>query len=338
MSTINLIEKIPISWKSFIYSARSQLMLIADFFYDYWIYRNHAIMNRPPRTFTQYQALIEKEYHKIEKGLSFPHPQVYFGKDAIAKILFYLNAYEEKYGLGRAGDIAINTLKKYIEFHTNKGMENNFINSISNTIDLLSKKHPTTIKKGGTQTLQSKDLIKKIKIDLEDFFANRHSIRDFSAQDVDINLIKKAISMALKTPSVCNRQGWKLHLITQPNQINQALKYQNGNRGFSHQINKLLIINMDLNVFNSANERYQYWIDGGLFAMSIIYGLHSLGLGTCCLNWSQDFFKDREFRHRFSIPSNEKTIMFLAIGHLPPNLKVCQSPRRNLDEILKIDQ
>ena len=49
----------------------------------------------------------------------------------------------------------------------------------------------------------------------------------------------------------------------------------------------LLIIAMDLKAFVPAHERYQHWIDGGMFSMSIIYALHSLGLSSCCLNWSK---------------------------------------------------
>jgi nitroreductase len=119
--------------------------------------------------------------------------------------------------------------------------------------------------------------------------------------------------------------------------VRDALKIQGGAAGFADQIPTVLVISTELCNFQSEGERYQGWIDGGLFAMSVIYALHSLGLVTCCLNWSKNEKVDLEFKARFEIPGSESIIMLLSVGHPIDRFKVAESWRRPLDEVLEFD-
>ncbi|AXI48876.1 nitroreductase [Sulfitobacter sp. SK012] len=165
---------------------------------------------------------------------------------------------------------------------------------------------------------------------------SRHSVRQFSDTSVDAKLIHDATLIAAKSPSVCNRQSARLHHITDPDLKQKALEIQGGNRGFGAQIPELLIVTSDLSSFLSSAERYQCWIDGGLFAMSLVYALHSKGLGTCMLNWSVDASRDIALRKHVDIPASENVIVFIAVGHLPKNLTVATSPRRHVEQILTV--
>jgi nitroreductase len=160
-------------------------------------------------------------------------------------------------------------------------------------------------------------------------------VRQFSDTPVDDDLIENAVSMAIKTPSVCNRQTWKVYACSDQDQKNRLLKHQNGNRGFGPMAGQILIVTSDLNLFVGAAERNQSFIDGGLFSMSLIYALHSLGLGTCCLNWSVTMERDKALRHEAGIDDSESIIMLIAVGHLPDTLSVACSPRRKTEEVLK---
>ena len=86
--------------------------------------------------------------------------------------------------------------------------------------------------------------------------------------------------------------------------------------------------------FFSVGERNQCWIDGGLFSMSLVYGLHSLGLGSCCLNWSVEKEADQKLRRITGIPQSEVVIMMIGVGHLPEKLVVARSMRKPLETIL----
>jgi hypothetical protein len=112
------------------------------------------------------------------------------------------------------------------------------------------------------------------------------------------------------------------------------LSYQNGNRGFGDRASKVLIVASNLEHFASVGERYQGWIDGGMFAMSLFYALHSLGLGTCCLNWCVKHAQDRNLKESAGIAESDLVIMMIVVGHLPEEFKVAQSPRKPIHEVL----
>ena len=67
--------------------------------------------------------------------------------------------------------------------------------------------------------------------------------------------------------------------------------------------------------------------------MSLIYALHSLGVASCCLNWSQSPKNDKLLRSLVDIKQNHTVIMMLAIGW--PNIKnkVCVSARKPIQEV-----
>jgi nitroreductase len=71
-----------------------------------------------------------------------------------------------------------------------------------------------------------------------------------------------------------------------------------------------------------------------MFAMSLVYGLHAQGLGSCCLNWCAELSAERRLRAITEIPDHEAVIMMIAIGHVPESLLVAQSVRKPLSEVL----
>src|SRR5690606_13556159 len=147
-------------------------------------------------------------------------------------------------------------------------------------------------------------------IDPAVFFLSRSSIRDFSCSAISNETIEKAIVLALNTPSVCNRQASFIYCLNTRAEIDKVLSLQNGNRGFGHEIPCLLILCVDISAFDTAGERYQQWVDGGMFSMSIVWALHSLGLASCCLNWSKGPIDDLKLRKLVKI-KNEHTVLMM---------------------------
>lgn len=167
------------------------------------------------------------------------------------------------------------------------------------------------------------------------FFLSRFSVRDFDCKKVLNEDIIKAIELALNTPSVCNRQASFVYCIYTREEIDRALSLQNGNRGFGHEVQCLLILCANLSAFDTAGERYQQWIDGGMFSMSVVWALHSLGLGSCCLNWSKGPVDDMRLRALVPINDEHTVLMMLAVGFPRENLKVCYSARKPVDTFYK---
>jgi nitroreductase len=278
------------------------------------------------------RALITMDYHRLEKAMALPAPRANFGEQQAFRLLRNLERHVAEAGIDEESRVAYVVLLRYDEYRRRRGKEN------SELARGIRELHPALEdrRRGGTLTVLRDDIQRAAKQDLTDFFETRHSVRQFSEQEVDVDLIHQAVRMAQRAPSVCNRQSARVHVIQDQELKIAALECQNGNLGFRHDIDKVLIITSDLSAFVSAGERNQCWIDGGLFAMSLIYGMHSLGLGTCCLNWSVEKEQDQRLRRAIDIPEHEAVIMMIAVGHLPEQLEVAASPRKPTDEVMRI--
>jgi nitroreductase len=86
-------------------------------------------------------------------------------------------------------------------------------------------------------------------------------------------------------------------------------------------------------MMNSA-ERNEIWVDGGMFSMSLVYALHSLGLGTCCLNLCQNASEENRLRALVGITPHHSPVMMIAVGNIPETLSVAHSQRKLVKEVL----
>jgi len=271
---------------------------------------------------------VVKIYHSLEKSMSFKKRNSSSGWKDAAALLELIKCAKKYDNINYHDRAAVQMLRKFIELDGNK--ENLLSGLISKELSGLKVESQ---EEHGSKVHTLHDFQKGCLELPEDFFFSRYSLREFRNEKVCENVIRRAVSLAMKTPSVCNRQAWHVYHTANSHVIEAALKYQAGNRGFGEKIPNLFIITADLKGFMAGEEHYQHWIDGGLFSMSLIYGLHSLGVATCCLNWSQTPSNDKRLRKLIDIQANHTVIMMLAIGWPDDENKVCVSARRPLDEV-----
>ncbi|WP_353948979.1 nitroreductase family protein [Sporolactobacillus sp. Y61] len=313
----------------------TSITLIKNYIYDFRRYRKYSgtlnILNDQKKN----DAYIIYIYHAIEKGMSLPEPRIGFGKDKVKLLINLIERTLAIFGPNETTEVAVNTLFTYYHFNLEHGLDNPELLKKLNEFKHSYHHHFTD--DGGTLITGREEINKKAKLDtFGSFLESRYSIRNFAKGTIDIDLIKKAVKMARKTPSVCNRQGSRVHVYSD-NQTKQAvLNCQNGNRGFGNTADKVLLITEDLSIFHGVIERNQAYIDGGLFSMTLVYALHSLGIGTCCLNCSIDKEMDINLRRVTGIDATETPIMMIVIGWIPESLKVTQSHRKPVEEILFI--
>jgi nitroreductase len=169
--------------------------------------------------------------------------------------------------------------------------------------------------------------------DPDRFFSGRHSVRHFAPTAVDPDLVNRALELAIHSPSVCNRQPWRVRLYTGC-EISRILKHQNGNTGFADNIPLLALISVEIGYFCGPGERNQAWIEGGIFSSSLVWALHSVRLESCMLNLSIANKAGDALRRDSGMPSSEIPIMMIAIGHGAHGHRVARSRRRTLDEVI----
>jgi len=309
--------------------------ILLDFIYDFNRFNTHSSSCSKWKA-GQLEGKIIAHYHVIEKGLSYDNIRFGFGFGIVTNLIDLLEQYTDHFnGKGNLQYYtAISVVKKYIKLHAEEGfdisrVERKFVDSGLSDITGVSDL-------GGTLYLDKKELFEKRNIDFKNFAFSRFSIRDFTPKNVELTVIKDAIKIAQKSPSVCNRQTSRVYIVSDKNKIQQHLSFQSGNRGFGHKINKLLIVTSDVNYFEGGIERNQSFVDGGIFSMSLLNGLHYLGLGSITLNWCVNRKRDVEYRKMSGIKNNENIILMIGVGHIPDKIKVPKSERKALDEIITL--
>lgn len=285
------------------------LSLIRDTLYDSVRMLRHSHGALPPSSKEQSQFRIRKAYHGIEKGMSLPEPRYQFGLSRIADLTLMLNQHIAEYGLDSTAIAASSAIKAY---------------DVANDTNFAARLYAFH------QTQSSKDGgIDKVKFqifsDHSAFLKSRRSVRQFSDEKVPVEQIAAAVEIAQNAPSVCNRQAARVHAFEDP----EVLKLQPGNSGFGDKSAWALVVTCDLRGFSTSGERHQAWCDGGMFAMSLLYGLHSLRLGACPLAWTTNASTDRKVRRKLNIPNNEVIIMFIAVGALREQYAVAKSFRKD---------
>lgn len=328
---------LPHQWRGAVVRAyrhgRDSLRLMQASIYDCRMFRRHSGLLHESRQTVQ-DAMITRTYHRIEKGLALPDPRPGFGRIVVDQLATEVAAYQSAFSPDRTTRIALNTIKEYVAFNEASGVPMADVRAIWDRL-ATCQGSVAAHGEGGTRHVDRASILADARLDLRRFFAARHSVRNFSADPIMPEVLEAAVRMAQSAPSVCNRQAGRVYYTRDPVVMQRLLAHQNGNRGFGDRIDTLLVVTVSLDCFLTVGERYQSWIDGGLFAMTLIYALHSLGVGTCCLNWSVEPAVDQRFKAESGIPEGDAVIMLLAAGMLPDEFKVAASPRRPIDEVLR---
>jgi nitroreductase len=270
------------------------------------------------------------KYHVVEKGLTMPERRSAFGIPLINSLVEDCNLFIQKnYDKSNIHFIhAVKVLNEYLSIHTNSELDPEFIDKINK----LSEK--SEIRRSSEQHRVSKDeYFENSSASFATFSKSRFSIRNFSGEDVDLKLIYNSIELAQKSPSACNRQPSRVHVISNKELINDIIGIQGGSRGFGHLANKLLILTSDISIFDGLEERNESFFNSGLFTMSLLLSLHYYQIGACSLNWSKEKRQDLQLRKLVNIPENENITMIMACGHVPKELSIATSPRSSYTEI-----
>jgi nitroreductase len=311
--------------------ARDLAKTMRNLLYDGRRYVAHSIPLPSPSRPAQAKALITKYSHMIEKALALPAPRPGFGAEAVSFLCGLLDRELASARLEAHVSDAVGALQSYVAFNQAAG------GAIPACVfETLQRASAAAVVPGlsATKPVTRADILRAVDFDAAAFFQSRYSVRRFSDMPVSAAEIREAVRMAQSSPSVCNRQSSHVTAVTGRAKIDEVLSFQNGNRGFGHQASAVLIVTSDLEAFVGSGERYQNWIDGGMFAMSLIWALHAAGLGACCLNWSNDASVDAAFRAAVNIPASHNVIMLIAVGNLPESLAVARSGRKSLQDVL----
>ncbi len=279
------------------------------------------------------EARIIFHSHAIEKGLSHEQIRPGFGGRALRLLTEAMSVYigQGYTRTSRAYVTALSVLKEYQLLHDSLGVMDTPLATAPEW--LLAEVSSTSSSLGGVKEVAVPRSERDLPRSFDDVVFARSSIREFGSGEVDSGDLRAAVAVASRAPSVCNRQGVRVRIITEPDLVTAALDIQGGLNGYPRPPT-LLVVTSDVRGYVSADERNQPYIDGGFFAMALLLGLESRSLAACALNANFGRQRDEEMRMLLGAEEWEAFIMFVAVGPFPESVKVPKSFRYSVDELV----
>lgn len=300
------------------------------------MYRYYRYYSKPNSVgVMQNEARMIFHTHQIEKGLSHKAFRHGFGHKPLALLSVEMRRFRAAIGSESIPYLsALSALREYVDRHSEYPDDLTYVRSLFSKDEWFEI--ITAAKEFGGSFVVSKKSKDKMKhADLQTLMTERHSVREYSNQEVTLNELRPVIKLAMRTPSVCNRQGTRVHVILDNELINSALRIQGGFNGYNLPP-ALLLITTDIRVFMAPQERNEGFVDGGLFSMSLLLALEANGLAACPLNTMMKDDNEALTRKILDIPEWENLVMYIAVGHFPDEAIACVSKRLCDSEIITI--
>jgi nitroreductase len=299
----------PIKMQSDVLVLLDEAIALREFLIDGWRYQRTSgerdSNSRKNTSGDNLEAQITKDYHRVEKGLALHAPKRPFGAGVKERLTSLLSVTTDEPYASQARR-AVDALDQW-----------NLHGEIDESISPLADTQYEPLKAGV----------------LSNFFNSRRSVRNFDPRkSITESTLRQAAQLASATPSVCNRQAARVHFYTGSDDVQRILRHQNGNTGFRSFIPAVAVVTVRRGMFLGPSERNQRWIDGGLFAMTLVWALHGLGLSTCMLNWSMNNAQSDALRQTAQIESSEDVIVLIAIGYSRNGHRIARSIRREVSD------
>ena len=301
-----------------------------NFSYDKKFYKLNNMRSTEDINRLDYELLMAE--HSLEKGLSHFNLRP-FGKKPLKRILKFINL-ELKYEHSEnhfAFSTAINLLKQYKKIYEEKKWTSE--NTYKNISKFLIKYEKMPEQKTGSYVLTKEELKNDYSIDYKKFIKSRHSLRNYKDERLKIEDIKEAIEMAKYSPSACNRQYIKVHYYPIGKMKENVINFSVGKGGIDLEGVNTFIITYDANGLQGAGERNQGYFNAGLFSTNLANSFHSLGIGTCFIQFSNSVEAEEKLKRFNDIPFNERIAVILYAGYYDEKSIFCVSPRKPFEDI-----
>ena len=300
-----------------------------EYLFDKDFYSKNKMRSEENLNKIGYSLLVYE--HTLEKGLSHFDLRP-FGKTKIKNIisllikeLKYAN-YEKNFSF----IIGINSLREYKKIYEKYKWVNE--KEYKEVVKFLKDYKNIPEKKTGAFIVTNEELKKSYNIDYKSFIKSRHSTRNYKHEDLKLEDIKAAVEMAKYSPSACNRQYVKLHYYPKGKMKQNVIDYSIGKSGIYLENVNIFIITFDVNGLGVAGERNQGYFNAGLFATNLVNAFHSLGIGTCFIQFANPVEEEEKLKKLNEIPSNERIAVILYAGYYDKKSIFAVSPRKKLEK------
>ncbi len=277
---------------------------------DAFGYARHSSTFFKSSIYYQRSRMMELQ-HAIEKGMCFATPRNAFGREKATELVQLVSRYIEEHGIDHYSMTAVAVLTCFCRHPYAADVPD-----VRRTLDVIIRR----------QGLPEQGMVPAgVKlIDPMQFGFNprdvwacaetRCSVREYASGEISSEEVEKAVHFAQTSPSSCNRQTCRVHAYNKE-KYDQILACQLGDQGWVNGADRLFVITSIMDCFRGTIERHQTLVDGGMFAMQFLLGLHAQRIACCCKMYVRSPKVHGLFHKVSEIPKNETPIMLIAAGH-----------------------
>ena len=302
-----------------------------EYLYDKDFYKKYNMGTEESLNKLGYESIIHT--HTLEKGMEhfelrpFAVEKTRYIMSLIKRESKYEN-YENKFAFING----INSLREYKKIYE----EHNWINKdeYKKVDEFLKNYSKVENQKAGAYILTKKELQKDYEIDYLKFVKSRHSTRNYKNEPIKLDDVKAAVEMAKYSASACNRQYIKLHFYPSGKMRDNVIHYALGKGGLYLDGVNTFIVTFDVNGLSGVGERNQGYFNAGLYSTNLVNAFHSLGIGTCFIQFANSVKDEDDLKRKNEIPEYERIAVILFAGYYDEKSIFAVSPRKDVKELL----
>lgn len=267
----------------------------------------------------QYELL--QVAHRLEKGLLIENPRPLWGWEKAKRLAYLINQVDDVF----FKETGFSVMNAYLD-----SKERSNFKKDRDKCAIFKKENPIEhiCDYGGAIIYRHEGFKEEEVLLIEKLFKTRHSIRSFTNENVPESSLIKAIDIALRCPSACNRQPFHVYVI------NKETKERIENSE-SYSGSHFLFVTGDIRAF-ALGEFNDWIVSPSIFVGYLTLALHLYGIGSCVIR--KDLVCDTQFNKAVKavckIPNEEKLILELAVGYYKTENLVPFSNRHKGSEIV----
>lgn len=265
--------------------------------------------------------------HRLEKGLCIRNPRAGWGFDKAENLIALIEKEKASSSSDRlAIEIGEAVLAAYVSAKEKEPDESNKLNNLKVKLASAGMELAVNEEYGGALLLKKEDILQDQSV--EKLFFTRHSVRDFADTAVDLKKLERAVTLALRAPSACNRQATHIYVINGEDRVKAGSSNE-------YHADKYLIITGNMRAFGMS-ELNDWIVSTSVFCGYLSLALHAEGIGSCIFR--KDIIRKSKYNESIKamchIPDDEQIILEMAIGNYKEEFNVPVSHRREAKEII----
>ncbi len=262
--------------------------------------------------------------HALEKGMSIGAVKKGFGKIKAISLMDDLQTFLDICGDREFVGESVSVIREYVAFNKRMGAD---MSDIENKLGSFCERNKVEFCQGGGIFFVTHSNVQaEATENYEHLSQARFAVRDYGSAPIDIDKIKKALALCERTPSACNRQSWRIHIYTEKKLRDNLFIQQLGCNGFYEDMQCAILICGDAGCYAFPEFNTPY-VDGGIYAMNLMYALNYYDLACIPLTLDLSVSKINILKKEMHLPQNELPVLLIGVGSYKENFKVACSNR-----------